>query len=71
MVQLERDTRIHLFCPFKIGTTIQNPKCMGSECAAWRWVVEKVELSAMPPTFKTVVTDYGYCGMAGKPEHKK
>lgn len=55
------------WCPFAGETRItrQDEMCLGSECAAWRWVEQGHDAGDFPNTPEHAST--GYCGLAGKP----
>ena len=42
-------------------------KCIASECMAWRWVIDDGMINEAGHG-RTSAPEYGYCGLAGKPE---
>jgi hypothetical protein len=52
------------------GSSIEfesNPVCLGSKCMAWRWARELKVFGADPGLSAEVITDKGFCGLAGQP----
>lgn len=50
-----------------IGERGQEETCMASGCMAWRWARELKVFEADPGLSAEVITDKGYCGLAGQP----
>lgn len=42
--------------------------CMASKCMSWRWVTELKVFEADPDLSANVRTEYGFCGLAGRPD---
>lgn len=63
---------------YQMGGALENCRCLGSGCAAWRWAAEfdgtfnthltgpHLETTSKTPNLRR--SDRGYCGLAGRPE---
>lgn len=49
--------------PYDRGLT----RCVGSQCMSWRWVKDPLVSFVTNGQQDNTRTEYGYCGLAGKP----
>lgn len=44
----------------------EGTRCVGSRCMAWRWVQDPLVTFVANGKPTTTISEYGYCGLAGK-----
>ena len=78
-MKIEEEAR-KCWCPFarltgtdnqdsgnRLGKEWGSVFCIASECMAWRWIIDDGMINEAGHG-RTSAPEYGYCGLAGKPE---
>jgi hypothetical protein len=47
-----------------LGANLDDVKCLGSDCMAWRWMPRPLETM---PSDGSKIEPWGYCGLVAKP----